>query len=498
LTVLREKVKIEGRELHAAFVDLKKAFPSVNRQRLLNELSGMGVSDQFLRILTRLYSGDTFSVLLDGKPGTRKFQVGSGVHEGSPLSPLLFILFIAGLVDKLKATGADRLGVKLEDGSWLCCMLYADDVLLISTTRDGLQELINQTCCHFSSLGLTVNPGKSDIVIFDRGRRANPRHFDIASISKMASDESKYLGVIFHRGGKWQCQLETTLTRCRMARGRCHIICSSLNLTSARSVVQIFDTFVSSIYRYSLGTWGVTAGSLFKIDNLFCDYVRRQFRLPPKSCRRGILMQFGRRCAHCDARFLAIVQLARGLTNPNSVWGKVIKTVWSRTPTPWVKEVRGHMRAMGIDSEVFRDPAGFLSDRKEWGLKFARWCHNQHFVFANGRSSDRFRLDHPYGMFPAVYDLPADKSRVLLTFVLSCWRWAFELRDIPDYCVTCDSMMNSWHVMFQCSLTSSARESFRDRTGKIFEYEAFRDCTLNYEVVRALNDIVGLLRHSLS
>ncbi len=85
LTVLREQVKAEGGQLHAAFVDLRKAFPSVNRQRLLNNLNEMGVSDQFLRILARLYSGDTFSVLLDGKPGIRKFHVGNGVHEGQPL-----------------------------------------------------------------------------------------------------------------------------------------------------------------------------------------------------------------------------------------------------------------------------------------------------------------------------------------------------------------------------------------------------------------------------
>jgi hypothetical protein len=480
--------------LHAAFIDLKKAFPSVNRQRLMNDLSDMGVSDRFLRILTRLYSGDTFSVLLDGKPGSRKFNVNAGVHEGSPLSPLLFIIFIAGLIDKLKSTGADRYGVRLADGSWLFCMLYADDVLLLSTSRDGLQHLINVTCSHFASLGLTVNPGKSDIVIFDGGRRANPRQFDIASMSKLATEEAKYLGVIFHRGGKWKCQLETTVTRCRMARGRCHIICNSLNLTSTRNIVQIFDTFVSSIFRYSLGTWGVTAGSLHKIDNLFCDYIRRQFRLPPKTCRKGILMQFGRRCACCDARFLAIVQVARGFTNPNSVWGKVLNTVWSRRTLPWIREVKAHMCAMGIESIVLRDPAGFLSERKDWGLKFSRWCHEHHLVFANGRSSDRFRLERPFGMFPVVYDLPVEKSRILLIFVLSSWRWAFDLRDAPEYCAECDSMINSWHIMFCCSRTQHVRNEFLRRSGVEFNYAALRDSTLNHEIVRALNGMIVAMR----
>ncbi len=56
LTVLREQARVRKIPLFAAFVDIKKAFPSVNRQRMLNKLSEDGVSDQFLRILTRLYS----------------------------------------------------------------------------------------------------------------------------------------------------------------------------------------------------------------------------------------------------------------------------------------------------------------------------------------------------------------------------------------------------------------------------------------------------------
>jgi hypothetical protein len=52
-------------------------------------------------MLTRLYTGDSFSILLDGVSSARTFQVNAGVHEGSPLSPLLFILFIAQLAEFL-------------------------------------------------------------------------------------------------------------------------------------------------------------------------------------------------------------------------------------------------------------------------------------------------------------------------------------------------------------------------------------------------------------
>jgi hypothetical protein len=246
-------------------------------------------------------------------------------------------------------------------------------------------------------------------------------------MTKDVVNESKYLGVIFHKGGNWKCQLESTVTRCKMARGRCQIICSTLGIDKPKAMCQIFDMFVSAIYRYSLGTWGVTATGLHKIDNLFCDFIRRQYRLPASSCRRGILMQFGRRCAACDARYLATVQLARGLAFPGSVWGKVLGTVLGMTSLPWIREVRGHLQLLGIERDVLTAPAFFLSNRREHSTAFSKWCHEHHLCFANGTSADYFRVGRPFGLYPAIFDKPAFRTRYLLAFLLSCWRWAFNL-----------------------------------------------------------------------
>ncbi len=192
LSLLREHARAQGHHLHAAFIDLRKAFPSVNRQRLLNRLASLGVSDGFLRILTRLYTGDSFSILLDGVSSARTFQVNAGVHEGSPLSPLLFILFIAQLAEFLRAN-ASADGYRIDTNDIILCLLYADDVLLISPTRDGLQRLIRLTCQFFDDLGLVVNPDKSDIVIFSPGYRFGATNFDVAGLTKEDIREAKYL-----------------------------------------------------------------------------------------------------------------------------------------------------------------------------------------------------------------------------------------------------------------------------------------------------------------
>ncbi len=493
LALLREQARARGQKLHAAFIDLKKAFPSVDRQQLLNKLSRMGVSDCFLSMLTRLYSGDSFSILLDGVSSTRTFQVNQGVHEGSPLSPLLFILFIADLAEELRREAGNH-GVRLNCGAVIFCLLYADDVLLVSLTRLGLQTLIDRTCAFFSQSGLTVNPDKSDIVVFCSDRRQAPVDFRISGLAKEEIAEAKYLGLIFNHDGRWKTQLETTLTRCRMAKGRCHIICATLGVNRSKPMTQVFDMFLSSIYRYSLGVWGITAGDLSRIDNLFCDFVRKQYSLPQSTCRKGILMQFARRCASCDAYYLATVQLTRALTSPTSVWGRVLATAWTDNAISWVRNLRTRLRLMGIEDEVIRSPGSFLSNRRDWGITFSKWCHERHLRIANGSSADLFRVERPFGMYPFLFDLPVARVRTALTFLLSCWKWSFGFRNVSEYCSECDCLINSSHLLFRCIHTQAIRDDFQRATGEEFSLDNFSEVTLNNEIVSACDQILCVVR----
>ncbi len=506
LTLLREQFCKNGEKLHAAFIDLRKAFPSVDRQKLLDELSRIGVSDQFLRILTRLYSCDTFSVLLDGKPGNQKFPIATGVHEGSPLSPLLFIIFIAGLSRHLRTAQRSRRHsneyIKLIDDTYLYCLLYADDVLLLALSANALQEIVDETCVFFETMGLTVNPGKSDIVVFLNQTRTstpvvNDEEFKIAGLDKSSITSAKYLGVLFQDNGTWKEQMNVVLTRCRMARGRAHIICRTLGFSKPRPMLQVYDMFVSSIFRYSLGAWGPIAGDLRQIDNLFCDYIKRLYNLPPTTCRKGILAQFARRCANCDARYLAAVHLARGLAEPTSVWANVLATTW-RSDNRWLNEVRCHLRLLGIEKDVLHAPALFLGERREHERMFNVWCHRHHLTQTNGSSADAFRCDRPYGIYPVVFEMPAARSRAFLALVLSCWRWSFRLRGYPNYCSECDCLATSEHVMFYCEKTRLLREQFLRTTGFVFCVDALREPALAKAIGSVCEQIVDKMLEGCS
>ncbi len=113
----------------------------------------------------------------------------------------------------------------------------------------------------------------------------------------------------------------------------------------------------------------------------------------------NILMQFGRRCAQCDAYFLASVQVARGLTTPDSVWGRVLSNTVNDSRIRWIQNVTSRLRLMGLFDEVVSSPATFLEKRKEYGITFSQWCHHRHLALEAGNSADNFQVGPPYSFF---------------------------------------------------------------------------------------------------
>ena len=51
------------------------------------------------------------------------------------------------------------------------CLMYADDVVLLSTSETGLQSCLNKLSIYCASHGLTVNLKKTNILIFSKSGR---------------------------------------------------------------------------------------------------------------------------------------------------------------------------------------------------------------------------------------------------------------------------------------------------------------------------------------
>ena len=111
------------------------------------------------------YASGTLSMKVGGAAGPSLVQQ-NGVRQGCPLSPTLFGIFFDGLHGHLDCS-LPHAGLQLGSGRWVSALVYADDVVLLSWTAAGLQDLLDSMHAFCLSLGLTISPSKTEIVVFN-------------------------------------------------------------------------------------------------------------------------------------------------------------------------------------------------------------------------------------------------------------------------------------------------------------------------------------------
>ena len=182
---------LDGKECFVAFIDLRKAFDSVDRRLLWQKLLGIGISGKMTSILRNLYEETSCCIKIDNDKSDF-FPVNQGVRQGCILSPLLFNLFIDDLCNDLQSD----LGIQL--GEFLFnCLLYADDLALMADNEKALQILLQRVGDWCNKNLLNINNQKSAIVHF-RNKKAPICNFQFSMNGKpiRIQNEYKYLGVV--------------------------------------------------------------------------------------------------------------------------------------------------------------------------------------------------------------------------------------------------------------------------------------------------------------
>ena len=93
------------------------------------------------------------------------FDANLGVRQGCILSPLLFNIFLSDLPEILNKQESNSAMIGSEKK--VCCILWADDLVIISETKEGLTRMLQDLASFYSSSGLKINAGKTKCMIFN-------------------------------------------------------------------------------------------------------------------------------------------------------------------------------------------------------------------------------------------------------------------------------------------------------------------------------------------
>ncbi|KAH7707861.1 reverse transcriptase [Aphelenchoides avenae] len=163
--VLRRALETRNRykqPLTVAFLDYACAFDSPDRERVYELLRSDGVQAKIVELIRDMNSNS--AAVARTCPGhTRPISVATGVMHRSVLAPMLFNFVIDTIMNEaVKEYGGGF--TLLPSAKRLTDLDYADDLVLLSDSREVLQRLIDRVAQHAERFGLRLKPTKCNMI----------------------------------------------------------------------------------------------------------------------------------------------------------------------------------------------------------------------------------------------------------------------------------------------------------------------------------------------
>ena len=183
------------------------------------------------------------------------------------------------------------------------CLLYADDLLILSETKEGLQHSLDNLYNYCSTWKLQLNVKKTNIVIFSSRQHSSQYDFKFGPLSLRIADTSSYLGITFHKNGNFT----EAVTRLKEKSNKAMFSLSQALYSGItfdpKLPLKVFDSTIRPILTYGSEVWcsqyihlllkpnQIDKMMFENINNRFCKFI---MGLPRQASNFGIKAELGR------------------------------------------------------------------------------------------------------------------------------------------------------------------------------------------------------------
>ena len=249
-TIIDKYCSTKDGRVYACFVDFQKAFDTVIHTGIKIKLLKIGVGTNFYNTIKSMYSSSKSCIKLEHNI-TDFFPIKMGVKQGDNLSPNLFKIFINDLPKYLHLS-ADPVFL---NSNPINCLMYADDIILLSSSADGLQQKLNILQKYCNDWCLNINTSKTKIIVFNKAGRLSKSKFNFADVELECVSEYKYLGVSFCSSGSFSFAQKQLYQKALKSFFKLKKDFISMN-PDIKTTIHIFDHTIKPILMYGAEIWG--------------------------------------------------------------------------------------------------------------------------------------------------------------------------------------------------------------------------------------------------
>ena len=234
----------------AMFLDLSKAFDTVDKNILTEKLYSYGLGENVIKLINN-YMSERRMYIPNYCNKTNANNINNldlGVPQGSTLGPLLFILYVNDIGDMISDTSK--------------IIMYADDTTIIVTDK-SLRNAEKQANIVMGSIyryfcinKLSINVTKTKYMVFSPHARKKENLDCKILLNDMEVERVcvfKFLGVKIDENLNWE---EHKLYICSKIRRNIGIIYKSRHILNYKDLLNMYNSFILPYLLYCLPAWG--------------------------------------------------------------------------------------------------------------------------------------------------------------------------------------------------------------------------------------------------
>lgn len=247
-------------------VDVKGAFDGVLANRLIQRLREQGWPNCLVQWVRSFLANRTAHIRLD-KVKSKAFSVLCGLPQGSPISPILFLLYVEPFLRLTKG----RFG-------------YADDgaMLAVGATTQvvhaKLQKHLDITLAWGQENGVLFDSAKTELQYFHRKRKANdlPLHLP-EGLEILPNKATRWLGVFFDRKLSFKAHVQTACLRAKQITDHVQRLCRTVKGAKPALLRQAVQGCAFATLFYGAETWygKHTSPAIFRLIQLAINRAAR-------------------------------------------------------------------------------------------------------------------------------------------------------------------------------------------------------------------------------
>ena len=247
----------------AVFMDLSKAFDTVDKTILEHKLQELGMTDLSTSLINSYMTDRKFCMDTENEI----FKLTYGVPQGSILGPLLFIMYT---FDITKVTKHNKI------------IIYADDTTVLvsgrnlTETKQHYNDILNRFYQFFTLNKLSLNPTKTKYMVYKPIKHKNKKPLHDTTCTEIIMDKTplkqvnsiKFLGVVINDKLTWGEHKQLISNKISKNLG---IIYKCNKYMDENESTKMYKTFIQPYLFYAIEVWGHTIKSeqdiLIKLQN---------------------------------------------------------------------------------------------------------------------------------------------------------------------------------------------------------------------------------------